>query len=99
MLASTTVLIAMPVTMPFITPNSGHPCPSHWNDIKPAWDKVGYCWSHGHKVKIGHNSSTCTLRKAGHQSCATRTNTLGAAPSMPATPNPPPDRSHQWNQN
>jgi hypothetical protein len=25
-------------------------CPSHWSTIKPAWDKIGYCWSHSFKV-------------------------------------------------
>ncbi len=37
-------------------------CPSHWSTTKPAWDKVSYCWSHGYKVKVGHNSSTPSLR-------------------------------------
>ena len=55
------------------------PPPLPWNDIKPAWDKGGYCWTHGHKVKVGHNSSTCTSRKAGHQAGATRNNTLGGS--------------------
>jgi hypothetical protein len=53
--------------------------PSHWTTVKPAWDKTGYCWSHGFKVKIGHNSSTCTSRKTGHQAGATRTNTMGGS--------------------
>ena len=26
-------------------------------------DPVGYCWSHGYKVKVGHNSATCTSKK------------------------------------
>ncbi len=41
--------------------------PSHWSNTKSAWDKVGYCWMHGYKVKIGHTSATCLLRKTGHQ--------------------------------
>jgi hypothetical protein len=96
---TTAIPIATPVITPIITPDSGHPRPSHWNNIKPAWDKVGYCWSYSHKVKVGHNSSTCTSHKAGHQAGATRNNTMGAALLMPATLNPPPDGSSQQKQN
>ena len=39
-----------PIITPIITPGSGCPHPSHWINIKPAWDKVSYCWSHGHKI-------------------------------------------------
>jgi hypothetical protein len=35
--------------------------PSHWGTIKPNWDKVGYCWMHGFRVKVEHNSTTCSL--------------------------------------
>ena len=31
------------------------------------WDPVGYCWSHGFKVKIGHGSATCENQKDGHK--------------------------------
>ncbi len=53
--------------------------PSHWSNTKPAWDNVGYCWRHGYKVKVGHNSSTCLLHKhkASHQPGATRVNIMG----------------------
>jgi hypothetical protein len=64
---------------PTTTPESKCTRPAHWSPIKPAWDKEGYCWSHGFKVKVGHNSLTCTSRKAGHQAGATRTNTLGGS--------------------
>ena len=30
------------------------------------WDPTGYCWSHGYKVKVGHNSSTCESHRPGH---------------------------------
>jgi hypothetical protein len=33
---TTAVPIATPVIRPIITPDSSCPCPSHWNDIKPA---------------------------------------------------------------
>jgi hypothetical protein len=52
--------------------------PSHWGSVKPAWDKQGYCWSHGQKVKVGHTSATCSSRRAGHQPCATQANTYNA---------------------
>jgi hypothetical protein len=96
---TTTIPILTPIITPIITPDSRRPCPSHWNGIKPAWDKVDYCLSHGHKVKVDHNSSTCTLRKAGHQAGATCNNTMGAALLMPATPNPLSDGSRQQKQN
>jgi hypothetical protein len=51
--------------------------PSHWSNTKPAWDKVGYCWMHGYKVKVGHTNATCTLHKTGHQPGATRANIMG----------------------
>ena len=42
-------------------------------------DPVGYCWSHGYKVKLGHCSATCTRKKPGHQIEATRTNIMGGS--------------------
>jgi hypothetical protein len=32
------------------------------------WDPVGYCWSHGFKVKMSHSSATCANKKEGHDS-------------------------------
>ena len=40
-------------------------------------EKDGYCWSHGFKIKKGHNSTTCILQKQGHMTEATRNNTMG----------------------
>ncbi len=54
-----------------------HVCPSHWSNTKPAWDKVGYCWTHEYKVKVGRTSATCTLRRTGHQPSTTRANIIG----------------------
>jgi hypothetical protein len=51
--------------------------PFHWRNTKPAWDKVGYCWAHTYKVKIGHTSTTCMLRKTSHQPGATQANIMG----------------------
>ena len=86
---TTAVPTATPVITPIITPDGRRPHPSHWNDIKPAWDKVGYFWSHDRKVKFGHNSSTYTLRKAGHQAGATRNNTMGGSIFNAGYPKPP----------
>ncbi len=52
------------------------PRPSHWGSVKPAWEKQGYCWSHEYKVKVGHTSTTCFSRHAGHQTRATRANAM-----------------------
>ena len=43
-----------------------------WSDA--SWDKSGngYCWSHGHKVKKGHTSVTCTQRCPHHRTDATK---------------------------
>ena len=96
----TTMMTTRPPAAPAIAP-SGQPTgetppsrPSHWATEKPAWDKTGYCWSHGFKVKIGHNSCTCTSRKAGHQPGATRAHTMGGSKinegwPTAGTPNPP----------
>ncbi len=51
--------------------------PSHWSNTKPAWNKVGYCRTHGYKVKVSHTSATCLSRKTGHQPDATRANIMG----------------------
>jgi len=52
-------------------PTGDQPRPSHWTTVKPPWDRTGYCWSHGYKVKVGHTSSMCTSCKAGLQPGAT----------------------------
>jgi hypothetical protein len=43
----------------------------------PVWDPSGYCWTHGYKVKKGHNSKTCKTRGEGHQESATCSNIIG----------------------
>jgi hypothetical protein len=67
-------------------------CPSHWNNTKPAWDKVGHFWMHRYKVKVGHTSATCMLCRTGHQPGATQqANIMGGSTHnvrypTPATP-------------
>ncbi len=53
--------------------------PFHWGAIKPNWDKVGYCWTHGFRVKVGHNSTTCLSCRTGHQPGVTRANIMGGS--------------------
>ena len=38
-----------------------------------------YCWTHGHRVNIGHTSATCTHKAKGHCDDATAANTLGGS--------------------
>ena len=40
-------------------------------------EKYGYFWSHGFKMKKGHNSTTCRFQKQGHMTEATRSNMMG----------------------
>ena len=42
-------------------------------------DPNGYCWTHGYRVGVGHNSATCTNKKDGHKDLATRANTMGGS--------------------
>ena len=42
-------------------------------------DPMGYCWSHGWRVRRGHSSSTCSKRKTGHDTTATRENMKGGS--------------------
>ena len=44
---------------------------------KQAWDPMGYCWSHGFKVRCEHTGKTCTKRADGHKEEAMRGNTMG----------------------
>jgi hypothetical protein len=67
---------APPAPAPVGTPV---PRPAHWGPTKPDWDKVGYCWMHGYKVKVGHTSATCQSRRHGHQPDATPSNRMGGS--------------------
>ena len=63
-------------------------CPSHWSNTKPAWDKVGYCWMHGYKVKVGHISTTYTSHRTSHQPGATQANIMGGSTHNVVYPTP-----------
>ena len=45
----------------------------------PGLDPMGYCWSHGWRVRKGNLSSTCLKRKTGHDATATQENTKGGS--------------------
>ena len=78
---------APPTSAPPATGVAG-PRPAHWGHTKPDWDKLGYCWTHGFKVKVGHNSSTCQSRRHGHQPGATRSNRMGGSRVNDGFPGP-----------
>ena len=42
-------------------------------------DPMGYCWTHGYKVRYGHNSATCTNKRKGHRDEANRKNIMGGS--------------------
>ena len=44
---------------------------------KPAVN--GYCWTHGFRVKVGHDSATCKHKGEGHKDAATRANTMNGS--------------------
>jgi len=39
----------------------------------------GYCWTHGYRVKQGHDSTTCRDKAPGHKDAATRANTMNGS--------------------
>ena len=69
---------------------AGKPAPSHPTanpqtctkdtNKKPGYLAVGgYCWSHGYRVRKGHDSATCREKKEGHRDEATRANTMNGS--------------------
>jgi len=46
---------------------------------KTTLDPIGYCWTHGFCVKVGHTSATCTNRAEGHKDAATHNNMMGGS--------------------
>ena len=43
------------------------------------WTDEDYCWTHGYRIKKGHNSKNCKSRKEGHQEAATRSNNMNGS--------------------
>ncbi len=42
---------------------------------KLNFDPIGYCLTHGFRVKMGHNTAMCTHRAEGHKDTTTPNNT------------------------
>jgi hypothetical protein len=49
------------------------------NNPNPYRDNGNYCWTHGYKLADDHTSATCRNPGEGHQTMATRTNTMGGS--------------------
>ena len=48
--------------------------------MRPLPTDFSYCWSHGYAVSAQHNSAMCEDQAPGHQTQATRQNTMGGNP-------------------
>jgi hypothetical protein len=49
-------------------------------DRKPSYLAVeGYCWTHGYRVRKGHDSANCKDKAGGHKDTATRANTMSGS--------------------
>lgn len=50
------------------------------SDRKPSYLAVGgYCWTHGYRVRKGHDSASCKDKADGHKDGATRANTMNGS--------------------
>ena len=46
---------------------------------KRVFDPKGYCWMHGFRVGLSHNSCSCTAKVPGHQDASMRNNPIGSS--------------------
>ena len=61
-------------------PASRTPASTATKPAKPSYlAPNGYCWTHGYRVRIGHDSATCKDKGDGHKDGATRANTMGGS--------------------
>ena len=61
---------------------AGHKAPTlpKAKDSKQSYLAVnGYCWTHGYRVRKGHDSATCKDKADGHKEAATRANTMNGS--------------------
>ena len=59
-------------------PSPRAPAASAAKSARPSYLAAnGYCWMHGYRVRIGHNSATCKDKWDGHKDGATGANTMG----------------------
>ena len=42
-------------------------------------DPAGYCWTHGYRVQVGHDSKNCKGKLGGHKDEATRADIMGGS--------------------
>ena len=45
----------------------------------PTFAAGGYCWTHGYRVSVGHNSANCKKKAENHKDAATRANTMNGS--------------------
>ena len=74
-LASLRLAMASPLTG--IVPTST-PKPKPKSTV-PHVPNTNYCWTHGYRVNSTHTSATCPRPDQGHQTAATRSNTMGGS--------------------
>jgi hypothetical protein len=79
----------VPATTAASAGTNNRPCPAHWTPIKPKWDQIGYCWTHGYKVKVGHSSTSCTCQRHRHNTTTTHTKTKGGSTNNQGWSTPP----------
>jgi len=75
--AYATLAAGKPTAPPAVLPAT---TPQQRNTKKPDYLAVGgYCWTHGYRVKKGHDSTTCRDKAPGHKDAATRANTMNGS--------------------
>ncbi len=58
----------------------GRQCNNTTNANQPSYLAVGgYCWTHGYRVRKGHDSSNCRAKAEGHKDGATRANIMNGS--------------------
>jgi hypothetical protein len=75
-LASLRIAMASPVTG-FVPTSTPKPKPKSTG--VPHVPNTNYCWTHGYRVNSTHTGATCPRPNKGHQTAATRSNTMGGS--------------------
>ena len=42
-------------------------------------DPLGYCWTHGYRMRVGHTSAACSNKAEHHNDDATRADIMGGS--------------------
>ncbi len=61
------------------TNSTGGRKPFNQAEWESKLDPNSYCWSHGYKVLMGHNSKNCKGKMGGHKDTATREDIQGGS--------------------